>query len=211
MFQRAINNMTPVEVLMFLKSWLQEPLRVGAIAPSGSVLADIITSEVSASTGHVIELGPGTGAFTARILQRGIQADRLTLVEHGKEFVTHLEKRFPGIRIVNMDAARLRQLTLADDELAGAVISGLPLLGMSTRKVISILDGAFSLLKPDGAFYQFTYSGRSPVSRTILDRLGIRATMIGKTLRNVPPASVYRFSRRQPFRWSARTGTGTAT
>lgn len=59
MFQRAINNMTPVEVLMFLKSWLQEPLRVGAIAPSGSVLADIITSEVSASTGHVIELGPG--------------------------------------------------------------------------------------------------------------------------------------------------------
>lgn len=203
--------MTPVEVLMFLKSWLQEPLRVGAIAPSGSVLADIITSEVSASTGHVIELGPGTGAFTARILQRGIQADRLTLVEYGKEFVTHLEKRFPGIRIVNMDAARLRQLTLADDELAGAVISGLPLLGMSTRKVISILDGAFSLLKPDGAFYQFTYSGRSPVSRTILDRLGIRATMIGKTLRNVPPASVYRFSRRQPFRWSARTETGTAT
>jgi phosphatidylethanolamine/phosphatidyl-N-methylethanolamine N-methyltransferase len=40
------------------------------------------------------------------------------------------------------------------------------------------------------------------VPRPILDRLGLKATRIGGTVRNLPPASVYRISRRKPLELS---------
>jgi phospholipid N-methyltransferase len=79
---------------------------------------------------------------------------------------------------------------------AGAVISGLPLLLMPPSKVLAILDAAFWHLRADGVLYQFTYGPRSPVSRAILDPLGLKATRAGMTLANVPPAMVYRICRR---------------
>jgi len=36
---------------------------------------------------------------------------------------------------------------------------------MSPRKVMSILSGAFSHMRPTGSFYQFTYGPRCPVPR----------------------------------------------
>ncbi|KRB49147.1 hypothetical protein ASE04_18370 [Rhizobium sp. Root708] len=194
MAERIIVKNEPRDLIMFLRSWLSEPLRVGAIAPSGAALAAIITRDVSPWTGPVIELGPGTGVFTAKLLDRGVPAERLTLIEYGPEFVERLQKRFPDIRIINMDAADLGQLPRADGP-AGAVISGLPLLSMPRDKVMSILNGAFAHLRLGGAFYTFTYSWRCPVPRPILDQLGLRATMTGKTLLNIPPARVYRISR----------------
>ncbi len=194
MAERIIVKNEPRDIIMFLRSWLSEPLRVGAIAPSGAALAEIITRDVSPSTGPVIELGPGTGVFTAKLLDRGVQRERLTLIEYGHEFVERLSRRFPGVRIIKMDAAQLGQL-LPSDVPTGAVISGLPLLSMPRDKILSILHGSFAHLRPGGAFYTFTYSWRCPVPRPILDQLGLRATMIGKTLLNIPPARVYRISR----------------
>ncbi|MGO7961755.1 SAM-dependent methyltransferase, partial [Rhizobium leguminosarum] len=58
----------------------------------------------------------------------------------------------------------------------------------------------FSNLRPHGAFYQFTYGPQCPVPVEILDSLGLVAKRIGWTLRNIPPAAVYRISRRyQPM------------
>jgi phospholipid N-methyltransferase len=62
--------------------------------------------------------------------------------------------------------------------------------------VQAILTGAFFYLRPGGAFYQITYGPHCPVADVILDRLGLQATRIGQTFRNLPPASVYRISRR---------------
>ncbi|MDQ8700872.1 rRNA adenine N-6-methyltransferase family protein [Hyphomicrobium sp. LHD-15] len=187
------------DIMMFLRSWAAEPLRVGAIAPSGSSLAEIITREITPATGQVIELGPGTGVFTEKLIERGVRLQDLTLIEYGSEFAIHLQTRFPGVRVLWMDAARLKTADLGAKAPAGAVVSGLPLLGMPTRKVMSILSGAFTHLRPGGAFYQFTYAGRCPVPRPILDRLGLKATLVDHTLRNIPPASVYRITRRRAW------------
>jgi phospholipid N-methyltransferase len=78
----------------------------------------------------------------------------------------------------------------------GAVVSGLGLLTMSPEKVRAILDGAFSYLRSGGAFYQITYRPHCPVAGAILADLGLQATCIGQTFRNLPPAWVYRISRR---------------
>ncbi|WP_024506967.1 rRNA adenine N-6-methyltransferase family protein [Bradyrhizobium sp. ARR65] len=190
----------------FFLAWLSAPRRVGAIAPSGTALAELITREITAASGPILELGPGTGVFTYQLLKRGIRQQDLTLVEYGSDFMRLLQLRFPGARVLWMDAARLADEPLFDGAPVGAVVSGLPLLNMSTRKVMSIIGGAFSYLRPGGAFYQFTYGMTCPVPRPVLDRLGLRAKLVDRAMFNVPPAAVYRLTRRPQCKLVAQNG-----
>ncbi|MEO9337154.1 phospholipid methyltransferase [Mesorhizobium sp. SB112] len=192
------------EAFHFFRAWLAEPLRVAAVTPSGRALSALMTAEISADTGPVIELGPGTGVFTHALIQRGVAEPNLVLIECGSDFAAKLRVRFPSARTMQMDAAKLRHIKLFDRTLAGAVLSGLPVLSMPARKVIAILDGAFGHLHPEGAFYQFTYGPRCPIPRSLLDRMGLKATHVGHTFANIPPAAVYRIRRRTPRRASAQ-------
>lgn len=180
----------------FLREWLSDPLRVASVAPSGKALAAMMTREIDASSAPVIELGPGTGAFTDALLARGIPEDRLALIEMGENFVHLLRYRLPRATVLAMDATRLGKIKLFGGEQAGAVISGLPVLAMPTRTIMLILHGAFSHLRAGGAFFQFTYGPVCPVKRPILDRLGLTAKRIGGAMINLPPASVYKITRK---------------
>ncbi len=180
----------------YLRAWLANPLKFGAVAPSGPALAALITSEIASHHGPILELGPGKGVFTHALLQRGVAESDLVLVEQRPDFVRLLRQRFPSAHVESMDADEMHQLEqLFENRPAGAAISGLPLLSMPVNKVLAILGGAFAHLRPDGAFYQFTYAPRCPVSNSLLGRLGLRAERIGGALLNLPPASVYRISR----------------
>jgi phosphatidylethanolamine/phosphatidyl-N-methylethanolamine N-methyltransferase len=198
-FRRATLELAEAATLRdkasFLRAWLADPLRVAAITPSGAALAKLVTAEVSPATAPVLELGAGTGAFTRALLARGIQERDLTLLEYSANFAQLLSERFPRARVLAMDAAQLAHAPVFEGAPVGAVISGLPLLHMSPRKILAILGGAFGYLRRGGSFYQFTYMPRCPVSRRLLEKLGLEATRIGGTLRNVPPAAVYRISR----------------
>jgi phospholipid N-methyltransferase len=189
-------NSARSDFVQFFRSWISNPMQVSAIAPSGERLARLMTKEVEAFDEPILELGPGTGVFTRALLARGVRESDLTLIEFGAEFVDVLAGRFPQARIVQMDAGRIVEAGLFDEMSVGAVISGLPLLSMSPAQVTSIISGAFSVLRSGGSFYQFTYGPRCPVQRSILEQLGLQATRIGGTVRNLPPASVYRISRK---------------
>ena len=186
--------------LSFFLAWLADPLRVGAVSPSSPALADAITAEITPACAPVIELGPGTGVFTRSLIQRGIPEERLALIERGHRFARKLERSFPRARVLQMDAARLAEVDPFDGERAGAVVSGLPLLLMRPRDVLRLLEGAFERLRPDAAFYQFTYGLEPPVPSRILDRLGLEVARLGGTFANVPPAAVYRIRRRARLR-----------
>ena len=190
--------MSATDILPFFRAWVRNPLRVAAVAPSGPAVSSLMAQEISAATGPIIELGPGTGVFTRALLRRGVQQQDLTLVEYGSEFIPLLQGRFPGARVLWMDAAWLRKERLFEGAPVGAVVSGLGLLTMPHEKVTAILDGAFGYLRPGGAFYQITYGPRCPVAGAVLDCLDLQASCIGQTFRNLPPASVYRISRRHP-------------
>lgn len=188
--------MSPADALSFLRSWARHPMRVGAIAPSGIALARLITREVDPRHAPVLELGAGTGVFTQALLERGLAASDLTLVESMPSFARLLAERYPQARVLRMDAARLAGAPLYPEASVGAAVSGLPLLSLSPRSVYAILAGAFRWLRPGACLYQFTYGLRCPVPPAILHRLGLRAVRVGRALRNLPPASVYRLSRR---------------
>ena len=181
----------------FARSWASHPLRVGAIAPSSRRLARLITSKILPACAPVLELGPGTGVFTRALLARGLREDQLILVECDPRFARLLERDFPDAWVVQLDAARLRHVNIVDGEPIGAIVSGLPLLSMSMRDRVSVLKFAFRHLRPGASFYQFTYGLRCPVSRTVLERLGLKATRLGSTYTNAPPATVYRIRARR--------------
>jgi phospholipid N-methyltransferase len=177
----------------FFRTWLSDPLRVGAIAPSGEALAYEMTRELR--EGPVLELGPGTGVFTRAILARGVEEASLTLVESEPTFAVKLGRQFPRARIVDIDAAHLSGHGLFEGAPLAAVISGLPLLSMPDQKVTDILSSAFAHLREGGAFYQFTYAWMCPIRRPVLHGLGLESMGLGWTMRNLPPAKVYRITR----------------
>ncbi|HFJ9613158.1 TPA: class I SAM-dependent methyltransferase [Stenotrophomonas maltophilia] len=177
--------------------WMRSPFSVGALLPSGQRLAQAMTQEIIASDAPVLELGPGTGVFTHALLARGIEEVQMTLLESNVGFSHLLEQRFPLARVLRADATSLGRLSPARDVVTpGVVVSGLPLLAMSTRSVFKVMAGVFRHLREGGALYQFSYGPRCPVPASILNRLGLTATRTSFVLLNAPPAFVYRITRK---------------
>lgn len=180
---------------VFLREWLRAPLRVGAIAPSGRRLQDLMTRDLRPEDGPVLELGPGTGAFTRALLRAGFAQDQLALVEYSPAFAARLAADFPQARVLNMDAARLRHAPPFGPGGAGVAICGLPLLSLPPGKVLAILAGTFGALRPGGSLRMFTYGPGQPVPRAMLARLGLRSDRLAGTVRNLPPATVHALTR----------------
>ena len=174
----------------FLRSLIEKPLTVGAVAPSGKALARVMANYVDPGvSGPIVELGPGTGPVTEALVERGIDQGRLTLVEYDPEFCRHLRQRFPGVHVVQGDAYNLKH-TLAGvlHEPAAAFVSGLPLFNKPLKMRLDLLDQAFTLMKSDAPFVQFTYHAISPIPRS---HGRVRAEASGRVWRNIPPARVW--------------------
>lgn len=180
------------DCVTFVLELLRNPVGVGSIAPSSRRLAALMTREITATTIPVIELGSGTGVFTRQLLAKGVSPESLTLIENGQEFVQVLMRRFPTARICCIDACDLKEVIELKAGKTRVVVSGLPMSAMSSNKIRCVLKTAFWQLEPHGAFYQFTYWPRCPVSESLLSDLGLRSSYLGMTFLNIPPAFVYR-------------------
>lgn len=181
--------------LRFAWEWMRDPVGTAAVAPSGGALATLITHEIDECSGKVLELGPGTGIFTDRLVARGVDQSDLTLVEQNPSFVRLLKQRFPRATVLEIDAAALGLIRQPRGELFGAAVCGLGLRNMPAGQIEAIMRSAFSRMLPDAAFYLFTYGRRCSVPDEVLDRLGLAAEHAGVALLNLPPASVYRIFR----------------
>lgn len=178
----------------FLRSWLDDPFAVGAVAPSGRPLARMMTREVRAGD-RILELGPGTGTVTREILARGVSEDELYVLEQCRGFADLLERSFPRATVVHGDATAGQHDLVPYRGTFDCIISGLPLVLFNREQKQNLMREAFRWLKPDGAYYQFTYGGRCPLDRRQLARAGLKARCIGFIALNMPPAFVYRISR----------------
>ena len=151
----------------FLRSWIERPLTIGAVTPSGKMLARAIARYVDPHCdGPVVELGPGTGPVTEALVQAGVAPSRLVLVEFNPTFCRILRARYPEATLVQGDAYSLRRLleTLLLQP-AAAVVSGLPLVTKPIRMRLRLIRDAFDLMLPGAPFVQFSF-GRLALAAT---------------------------------------------
>src|ERR1700730_6555607 len=80
----------------FLLSWIEKPILMGAVMPSGRILARTMARYVDINSSEpVVELGPGTGAITSALIEHGVDQKRLVLVEYNPGFCALLRDRYP--------------------------------------------------------------------------------------------------------------------
>lgn len=192
-----IERMKPLWAL--LRQWLKNPLRTATVVPSSAELAAAMTAELPAGTRRVIELGGGTGAITVALLAAGIDSGNLLVLELNEELHAYLYARFPEVQIVEGDARDLleiaRRCGFLGAGLADVIVSGLGLLSMPPDTQRAILAAGFACLREGGRFIQFTYGPRPPVAEEVMRALGLKVRRGEFVLRNVPPATVYVYTR----------------
>ena len=174
----------------FLRSWIEKPLHMGAVMPSGKLLARTMAQYVDVdSKGPVIELGPGTGAITNALLEHGVDQKRLVLVEYNPGFCALLRDRYPQAKVVQGDAYALRDsLGEVLDARASAVVSGLPLVTKPMLTRLKLMRDAFLALAPGAPFVQFTYSVAPPIPKSLP---GVSTEASERIWMNLPPARVW--------------------
>lgn len=200
---------------LFLKEFLRNYHTTGAILPSGRFLAAALARFVDRQPDgprRILEVGPGTGAVTRRIIAALGPHDRLDLVELNESFVQSLRYRFQTDPAFQPAAKRTRVLHCPVEELTqdgryDLIISGLPLNNFSVAGVERILAALTGLLKPGGTLSFFEYiairrvraliSGRSERARLRGIGKAMRAVLREHEIRrdwiwpNVPPAWVH--------------------
>jgi len=174
----------------FIRSWIERPLSIGAVRPSGKILARTMARYVDPnSNGPVVELGPGTGPVTEARVEAGVAPSRLVLVEFNPTFCRLLRARYPEATLVQGDAYGMRRLleTLLLQP-AAAVVSGLPMVTKPITLRLRLIRDAFDLMLPGAPFVQFTYSVASPLPRRLG---GFTAEASERIWMNIPPARVW--------------------
>ena len=146
---------------LFLREWLANPQRTGAVAPSSPKLAAAMARWLpSDPESYVLELGPGTGAVTQALIERGLREDRLVAIENNPKLARLLRKRFPDAHIITGDAWHLDVLLREHAESiqsVGAVISSLPLLNFPPAKADALAGKIRAILDHGGKWVQYSY------------------------------------------------------
>jgi phospholipid N-methyltransferase len=170
----------------YLRRFVAAPAQIGSVAPSSPFLTRAMLRGIGWSRMRtIVELGAGTGVFTAAIEAARLPESRFLVFEKEAGLRGALQRRFAAAEL-HADAAVLRQLV--GDGGADCVISGLPFANFGSQLRRTLLHDIRMALRPGGLFVAFQYS------------LQMRAELRGRfdemdlelVLRNVPPAVVYR-------------------
>jgi phosphatidylethanolamine/phosphatidyl-N-methylethanolamine N-methyltransferase len=181
------------ERALFFRHWLRGPLTIGAVLPSGRAVADAVVRALPPQAGFVLELGGGTGALTAALLEARGRADELLVVERAPALAVALRRRFPDLRVVEADARDIAGV-LADLGISslGSVVSSLPIKWFDVAGQRAVIDGCFARMAVGGAFIQLTNALTSPLSMRSLE---LEGRTVARIWMQVPPVQIWRYRR----------------
>jgi phospholipid N-methyltransferase len=175
----------------FLKQFLKEKKMVGSIRPSSRFLTKKMLENIDFNYAKVIvELGPGTGVFTKKIIEKMAEDAILLVFELNDNFFNLLKSSINDKRVILIhDSAEKIDEYLKINNLheADTVISSLPLANFPVELRDSIVSKSHQVLSNSGKFIQFQYSIQS---KKIL-KLTYSSVSISFTPLNFPPAFIY--------------------
>jgi phosphatidylethanolamine/phosphatidyl-N-methylethanolamine N-methyltransferase len=174
---------------LFLSELAKYPRQMGTVWPSSPALAEAMARWLPESRNQfMLELGPGTGIVTEKLLAAGLPEEQLVAVEKSERLAGFLRERFPKARIISGDALELDRIL--DGHQFGAVFSSLPLKVFSVEQVERISAAIHNVLLPGAHWVQYSYqlvNGHAPAR-------SFHAVDSEIVWQNLPPAkvSVYR-------------------
>jgi phosphatidylethanolamine/phosphatidyl-N-methylethanolamine N-methyltransferase len=174
---------------LFLSEIARSPRQMGTVWPSSPALAAAMARWLPTAGSHsILELGPGTGIVTEKLLAAGLPEDRLVAVEKSERLACFLRARFPLARIESGDALALTQIL--HGQKFGAVFSSLPLKVFTAEQVSLLSQQIHAVLLPGAHWIQYSYqlvNGHAPTN-------SFHAVNSEIVWQNFPPAkiSIYR-------------------
>lgn len=194
--------------LNFLKEFLSRPQEVGALAPSSRRLAEAMVAGFDlAKAKTVVEIGPGSGAFTQVIRERIGPKTEFVVVELNATFVDVLRTKFADLDIHHGSAEHLptvlEQRARGSDHRADYIVSGLPWASFESELQQRLLGAVVASLKDGGEFSTFAYIGAAslPRARRFRRLLATQFTEVRTSAVvwvNLPPAFAYQCRRGEP-------------
>jgi phospholipid N-methyltransferase len=152
------------ECRQFYRQFRAQYHTTGSIVPSSRALARAMTRPMRKmkQPRRILEVGPGTGAFTAEIVRHLRRDDQFDIVEINPDFVAYLGRRFSEEPRFRRRRAQCRIMHCPVQEVQAEhgydfLISGLPLNNFSLDLVHDIYRSYERLLKPDGTLTYFEY------------------------------------------------------
>lgn len=180
--------------VLFLKRWIANPLAMGSVTPSSASLARVIAKNIRRDQDEVVvEFGGGTGSITQVLVDSGIPASCLYSVEFDSELVAYMRRELPEVGVLEGDVRNIRaMLPPAFIGKVGTVVVGIPMVLLPWEAQQEIVDEIFAIMPKGRHFLAYTYSIGAPLKH---EKLGLSAQRVGFTAANIPPASVWAFSR----------------
>ncbi|MEX0717627.1 MAG: methyltransferase [Planctomycetaceae bacterium] len=158
----------------FFRQFRERFQTTGAVAPSSRFLAGALTGPMRRRErpARILEVGPGTGPVTRRIVRALGPEDTLDLVEINRRFAAILKHRFRTRKDHREKADRVRIHCCPLQEFESEapydyIISGLPLNNFPPDLVRTIFDSFFRLLAPEGTLSYFEYMYVRPIRRRL--------------------------------------------
>lgn len=186
-----------MSAVTFLRSFIADPVTIGAVAPSGRSLASLMVEAAEIRPGHVVvELGAGSGPMTEALLAKHPE-NPLLVLEPVPELAATLRARFPKAEVREAWAQDLGPLvTDWGHTQVDRVVSSLPWAIWKPELQDTIFNGIFKALAPDARLVTFTYWHAQPLpaARRFRETLAARFHTVTRTRvawANLPPAFVF--------------------
>ena len=183
----------------FLREFLANPTKIGAVAPSSARLSRKMVQSVDLKRVRTIaEFGPGTGVVTEQLLPVLPKATRFFAVELNPTLASLWRQRFPKARLYADNVKNIVRICAKEGIAPGgldAIISGLPWASFPETLQRSILDEVMKVLPDGGQFVTFGYQIGTwfPAGRRFHRLLPSYFSKIERSdfeWRNLPPAFV---------------------
>lgn len=176
---------------MFLRQYVCNPRKIGAVYPSSGFLADKMLSGVHfQSAKYIVEYGPGTGVFTDKIMEYRNLDTIVMLIESNEEFYQFLKEKYKNesnIIIIKGSAENIdRYVKEYRIPYVDYVISGLPFTSLPKNVSDDILFKTKEILGNNGKFITFQYT---LLKKSVISQF-FNQIDISHEYRNIPPAFV---------------------
>ncbi len=187
--------------LGFFRQFLKAPKELGTCFTSGKGLTKALTTHMGLeSASAVVELGPGSGPLTERIVGLIPDGANFFTIESNEGLVELLRKRFPTISTYHDDALNVSAIAKKHGLKPGsvdAVVSSLPFLLFDDELQDRMLGAISKVLRPGGRFSMVTYRPERlmPSAREFRRRMERHFGKVERAVfipTNIPPAHVYR-------------------